>query len=210
MPPCFLSAAACGGHVLGTDEVGRDLAARLVAGATSTLGLSLLAVVMAFALGLVGEIARFGDAASALAAWPFVLIMIVIELRGPMRFDIGSTMALLAALVFWPSAMQMLLRTRVAVRLLHHGTRMWATMMLVLATIDFFGYGVQPPVASWGNALASAQATLQNGWWVAVFPGLCLLGAAAALHLIARTAFVKSDVSSTSGATDASGLATSG
>src|SRR5271155_1953711 len=33
LPPCFQDAAQCGGHPLGTDEVGRDLLSRLLFGA---------------------------------------------------------------------------------------------------------------------------------------------------------------------------------
>src|SRR5665213_4061003 len=33
VPPCFINAAICGNHLLGTDEVGRDLLSRLLFGA---------------------------------------------------------------------------------------------------------------------------------------------------------------------------------
>ena len=49
-----------------------------------------------------------------------------------------------------------------------------AGVIITESTISFLGYGIQPPTASWGNMLASAEATLQTGWWVAVFPGLCI------------------------------------
>jgi len=51
--------------------------------------------------------------------------------------------------------------------------------------------GVQPPVASWGNMLYQAQATMRSEPWLAFFPGcfiftvvllLNVLGSAAADH----------------------------
>ncbi len=48
------------GHLLGTDEFGRDMASRLIAGATTTVWLSVLTVIAAIILGtLVGVISGF-------------------------------------------------------------------------------------------------------------------------------------------------------
>ncbi len=45
IPPCFVNATTCGGHLFGTDEVGRDVLARLIVGARSSLGMSLAGAV---------------------------------------------------------------------------------------------------------------------------------------------------------------------
>jgi peptide/nickel transport system permease protein len=37
--------------------------------------------------------------------------------------------------------------------------------------ISFLGYGIQPPVASWGNMLNNAQSYFGTAPWVAIFPG---------------------------------------
>jgi peptide/nickel transport system permease protein len=44
--------------------------------------------------------------------------------------------------------------------------------ILLESTLSFFGVGVQPPAASWGNMLYQAQSTLSTEPWLAVFPGL--------------------------------------
>ena len=47
--------------------------------------------------------------------------------------------------------------------------------ILLESALSFFGVGVQPPRASWGNMLYQAQATLGSEPWLALAPGLCIL-----------------------------------
>jgi len=44
--------------------------------------------------------------------------------------------------------------------------------ILLESTMSFFGLGVQPPTASWGNMLYQAQSTMSTEPWLAIFPGL--------------------------------------
>ena len=60
LPPCFQDSAQCGGHSLGTDEVGRDLLSRLLYGARVSLAVGITAVIMEIAIGTVlGAIAGY-------------------------------------------------------------------------------------------------------------------------------------------------------
>lgn len=43
--------------------------------------------------------------------------------------------------------------------------------ILTESALSFFGVGVQPPTASWGNMLYQAQTTMTSEPWLAVFPG---------------------------------------
>jgi peptide/nickel transport system permease protein len=47
--------------------------------------------------------------------------------------------------------------------------------ILLESTMSFFGVGVQPPAASWGNMLYQAQTTMTSEPWLAIFPGVCIL-----------------------------------
>lgn len=59
-----------------------------------------------------------------------------------------------------------------------------ANVIVLESTLSFLGFGIQPPDASWGNMLANAQANLQQAWWAAVFPGLCILVTVLAINYI--------------------------
>jgi peptide/nickel transport system permease protein len=50
-----------------------------------------------------------------------------------------------------------------------------AGVIILESTLSYLGMGIQPPTASWGNMLATAQSNLQVAWWAAVFPGLAIL-----------------------------------
>ena len=62
-------------------------------------------------------------------------------------------------------------------------------IIVLLATLDFFGHGIQPPTASWGNMLSDAQEDITIAWWAAVFPAICLFGAVLAIEIIRRSWF---------------------
>jgi peptide/nickel transport system permease protein len=60
LPPCFQDAAQCGGHSLGTDNVGRDLLSRLLYGGRISLTVGLFAVIMELLIGTtLGAIAGY-------------------------------------------------------------------------------------------------------------------------------------------------------
>ena len=59
-----------------------------------------------------------------------------------------------------------------------------ANVIILESALSFLGFGIQPPTASWGNMLSNAEATLQDQWWAAVFPGLCILFTVLAINYI--------------------------
>lgn len=46
--------------------------------------------------------------------------------------------------------------------------------ILLESALSFFGVGVQPPTASWGNMLYQAQTTMSSEPWLGIFPGACI------------------------------------
>ncbi len=51
-----------------------------------------------------------------------------------------------------------------------------AGAILTEAYVSFLGLGVQPPTASWGNMLTSAQSFIQRGaWWMWLYPSLFIV-----------------------------------
>jgi peptide/nickel transport system permease protein len=60
-----------------------------------------------------------------------------------------------------------------------------AGAILMEAYVSFLGLGVQPPTASWGNMLTSAQSFIQRGaWWMWVFPSLFIILTILCINLI--------------------------
>jgi peptide/nickel transport system permease protein len=59
-----------------------------------------------------------------------------------------------------------------------------ANVIVLESTLSFLGFGIQPPTASWGNMLANAESNLEQAWWAAVFPGLCILVTVLAINYI--------------------------
>jgi len=49
-----------------------------------------------------------------------------------------------------------------------------ANAVLMESYISFLGYGIQPPVASWGNMLTNAQAYFDLAPWLAILPGVMI------------------------------------
>lgn len=44
-----------------------------------------------------------------------------------------------------------------------------------LAVLDYLGYGLPPPAASWGELLMQGQTYFLTAWWLVAFPALALL-----------------------------------
>ncbi|MBI5824010.1 MAG: ABC transporter permease [Chloroflexi bacterium] len=60
-----------------------------------------------------------------------------------------------------------------------------AGAILSEAYVSFLGLGVQPPTASWGNMLTSAQSFIQKGsWWMWVFPSVFIVFTILCVNLI--------------------------
>jgi peptide/nickel transport system permease protein len=204
VPPCFVNAALCGGHLLGSDEVGRDMLSRLMVGAQATLETSLIAVVgmlsLAYFLGVMQRrggrtvsylIARASDGLSSLPRWPMLVLIAMVFIGGRHGLPPLDYLAVFAALLLWPQTARLVAAHRPAGTILQRAVKDWAAAILLFATVDFFGWGWQPPQASWGNMLAGMQSTMSTGWWVSVFPAASIFIVVLALQIAARTVFAE-------------------
>ncbi|MBW1996026.1 MAG: ABC transporter permease [Deltaproteobacteria bacterium] len=50
-----------------------------------------------------------------------------------------------------------------------------ATAILWAAALSFLGLGAQPPTPEWGAMLADGREFMEDGWWVATFPGIAIM-----------------------------------
>jgi peptide/nickel transport system permease protein len=199
-------------HWFGTDDLGRDLLARILHGARVSLAIGILAAALTVALGAtIGVVAgwtgrwidallmRLADAVLAMPRLPLLMIASVI-----LRPSVVILILMVAAVSWMETARVVRAEVQsLATRGFVEAARavgssvtmsMWrhilpnVTPTLLVATtlavgrsillesaLSFFGVGVQPPTASWGNMLYQAQATMATEPWLALFPGIAIV-----------------------------------
>ena len=59
-----------------------------------------------------------------------------------------------------------------------------ARAILSEAYISFLGFGIQPPLPSWGNMLYGAQQYLESAPWLAIVPGIAIAIAVTSFNFI--------------------------
>ena len=65
-----------------------------------------------------------------------------------------------------------------------NATLVVAEAILVESTLSFLGFGIQPPTPSWGNLLSDSIATVDDWWWLTVFPGLAIFLTVLAVNFV--------------------------
>ena len=210
-------------HIMGTDDLGRDLCVRILYGGRISLSIGIMAMLIAVFLGsLIGGIAgyyggwvdnvlmRFTD---MMLSFPQIFILIILSLavreiqiealRGTMYGSLFSIIVVIAALAWMRiarivRASFLSLREKEYVEAAHClGASNWRIMtkhllpnslspIIVAATfrvatsvttesgLSYLGFGVQPPTATWGNMLKTAQDQMTIAPWTAIFPGLMI------------------------------------
>lgn len=198
LPPCFVDAKTCGGHLLGTDEVGRDIAARLVVGTRTTLVVSLFAlsceVAVALGLALLGRhiapvrsaVSHVAAAISSISPWPYLLIISFFSFKRVEPILGGLWLALWAGTVCWPALWRLMSDILSPKPIMQKAARDWCALIFVFTTIDFFGYGIQPPLASLGNMLSTWQQDMGIAWWAVAFPAAALVLVVFAVEIVSR------------------------
>lgn len=65
-----------------------------------------------------------------------------------------------------------------------NATLVVAEAILVETTLSFLGFGIQPPTPSWGNLLSESIGTIEDYWWLTVFPGLAIFFTVLAVNFV--------------------------
>jgi len=59
-----------------------------------------------------------------------------------------------------------------------------ARMVILESALSFLGLGIPPPTPTWGGMLADGRAYLSTAWWLATFPGLCIMLTVLGINLL--------------------------
>jgi peptide/nickel transport system permease protein len=59
-----------------------------------------------------------------------------------------------------------------------------ASAILLESALSFLGFGTPPPNPSWGTILFSGRSTIEQTWWLILFPGLAIFLTVLAYNLI--------------------------
>ena len=210
-------------HPFGTDDLGRDLLARVVVATPISLAIGLTAAAVSLAVGFtIGAIAGYAGGVTDLLlsrvievvlSFPVLFLLLALAAFLPPS---PAAVILAIGLTTWPGdaryARAEILKARdldytraaraagattarILVRHLLPGALppllvsaafgvAWA--ILAEAALSFLGVGLPAPAASWGGILSAAPAYLEEGWWIALFPGLALFLTVSAYNLLAE------------------------
>jgi peptide/nickel transport system permease protein len=210
-----------GSHYLGTDPLGRDVAARLFMAGRISLLVGFSAMLLSTFVGtVVGVVAgyRGGWLGAALMRTvdgflSFPSIFLLLALAAALKPS-PVMITVIIALTSWMEVARIVeaevrsLRERefvLAGRMLglSRGHIMFrevlpnamgpiivaatltvARAILMEAYISFLGYGIQPPLPSWGNMLNGAQQYLASAPWLAIVPGVAITVAVTSFNFI--------------------------
>jgi len=209
------------GHLLGADELGRDVLSRLLHAGRVSLAVGLAAMAVTVLIGaVVGAVAGYrGGLVDTLllrltdAMLSFPPIFMLLALAAFVRPSLAS-MTVIIGVTSWMDVTRMVrsqiltLREREFVLgaralgapasriLARHlfpntvgiiavaATLAVARAILLESYISFLGYGIQPPLASWGNMLNNAQSYFATAPWVAIFPGVMITVAVTSFNFL--------------------------
>ncbi|HEU0029080.1 MAG TPA: ABC transporter permease [Kofleriaceae bacterium] len=211
---------------LGTDALGRDVWARVVAGAGSSLSIAALATALALVVGVaVGLVAGYAGGwvdnllmrtVDLVLAFPFLLLAILLAalLRNTSAgASIAPVIAALAIASWTTMARVVRSRTlaltrsemviaaralgatpaRIVMRYLLPNVAglvvviaalAFAQNLLAESVLSYLGLGAPPPAASWGRMLYEGRVYYRSAPHLVVVPGLAIVVAVAAFHLI--------------------------
>jgi peptide/nickel transport system permease protein len=62
----------------------------------------------------------------------------------------------------------------------------FAFVMLAESSLSFLGIGIQPPDITWGLMVSQGRPYLTTAWWLALWPGVCIVITTLALNLLSN------------------------
>ena len=198
-------------HWLGTDEVGRDILARIVHGARISLPVAFATIAIATVVGsrrVDDVIMRVMDIFLAIPS-----ILLSIALVSAMGTSVTNMMLAISISNIPPFAR--IVRSAVltikneeyieAARaigasdkhiiskhilpncmapIIVQATLSIAGSILAIASLSFIGLGISPPTPEWGSMVSTGRQYFRAAWWVCAFPGFAIMLTILSLNLL--------------------------
>ncbi|MEW5878735.1 MAG: ABC transporter permease [Acidobacteriota bacterium] len=198
-------------YLLGSDALGRDVAARLVKAGQISLSVGVLSLALAVTLGtLVGMAAGLGPRfldrvlmAFVDAALALPLLFVLLAASAFLRPSLG-TVVLMLGFFSWMGVARLVRGQALLCReqpwflaakglglkplrlafvhvfphvltpLTTDATLRLGDLILLEAALSFLGFGVPPPIPSWGSMAAEGFEVWRLAFWLPVFPGFAV------------------------------------
>ncbi|MDU7871506.1 MAG: ABC transporter permease [Veillonella sp.] len=178
-------------HLLGTDQLGRDVWSRILYGGKASLGIAFTIIGISGLSRLIDLVLGFPNMVIAIA---FIGIMgpsitnVIISLcitkwaeyaritRGLVQIERHAEYITFARMsgasnlrILWRYILPNVLPPLVIVIIQHLGDA-----IILVASFSLIGIGVQPPDPEWGAILLSSRDFLQTAPWLLIYPGLAI------------------------------------
>jgi peptide/nickel transport system permease protein len=172
-------------HMLGTDQLGRDILSRLLVGLRISLLVALVVVPLSTLLGMTAgmvtgyrggwldlALMRVVDAQLAI---PTLLLMVAVVAA------LGSGLAqivIVLVITGWTTYARVVRAEVLSLRerdFVAAAQAMGASDWRILeAALSFLGLGIQPPTPSLGQMLGHSQEMVWRAWWMPTIPGIAI------------------------------------
>jgi peptide/nickel transport system permease protein len=118
----------------------------------------------------------------AILSWMYTARIVraeVLQLRQELYVEAAQALGASRRRILWRHVLPNALAPLIA-----NATLLVGNNIITESVLSFFGFGVQPPTASWGSMLQNAQSFVISAPWLAAFPGLAILITVLAVNFI--------------------------
>jgi len=209
-------------HPLGTDDVGRDTLARVMAGGRVSLSVGLASMLLAILLGVgIGAFAGYYGGAvdnvlmrftDVILAVPLYLLLFVLSAT----FTDGTPKSVVILIAFfgWTYAARLVRGEFLALKereyvlasrtigarnfrlmfrhmlpnaagpIIVNATLLIGANIILESVLSYFGFGIKPPGASWGNMIEAGNGLFDVDPWLVLVPGVLIVLTVLSVNLV--------------------------
>jgi peptide/nickel transport system permease protein len=209
-------------HPVGTDDVGRDTLARVMAGGRVSLSVGLASMLLAILLGVgIGAFAGYYGGAvdnvlmrftDVILAVPLYLLLFVLSAT----FTDGTPKSVVILIAFfgWTYAARLVRGEFLALKereyvlasrtigarnfrlmfrhmlpnaagpIIVNATLLIGANIILESVLSYFGFGIKPPGASWGNMIEAGNGLFDVDPWLVLVPGVLIILTVLSVNLV--------------------------